>query len=137
MKVTKERLARIIKEEISNVLKEDDRLSTARQALIHQYDVPAAEVDDRLEILRQLPGDDYEDLLDSFDGYSGRITPTAEKVLGLSLGPIDPAIIQKEKERNAAIQRGFDDDYLGVRARAAKYAARMGGRDPYSTDYGK
>ena len=137
MKITKERLTRIIKEEISNVLKEDDRLPGARGALIIQYDVPAGEVDDRLETLRQDHPDDYEDLLNSFDGHAGRITKTAEKVLGLSLGPIDPAIIQKQKERDAATQRSFDDDYEGVRDRAAKYAARTGGLDPYSSKHGK
>jgi len=133
MKITKKQLKQIIKEEISNVLKEDDRLSTARQALIIQYDVPAEEVDDRLETLRQNHPDDYEDLLNSLEGSlaSGEITKTAEKVLGLSLGPIDPAIIQKQKERDAAIQRSFDRDYLGVRDRAAKYADRAGGSDPY------
>jgi hypothetical protein len=139
MKITKERLTRIIKEEISNVLKEDDRLSIARSVLKYDYKVPAEEIDARLETLRQDHPDDYEDLLNALEPSlaSGEITKTAEKVLGLSLGPIDPAIIQKQKERDAAIQRGFDKDYFGVRDRAAAYAARTGGLDPYSSDHGK
>jgi len=139
MKITRAQLKQIIKEEISNVLKEDDRLSTARLVLNLDYNVPAEEVDDRLETLRQNHPDDYERLLNSLDGSvaSGEMTKTAEEILGLSLGSLNHAKVQKQKERDAAIQRGFDKDYLGVRDRSAEYAARTGGLDPYSSDHGK